>query len=183
MINLLPYETKKQLKASRSNAIWLRFLIILCVAMAFLLGACAVTAFLLQSGRDINNALTSNPNLTSETIEINRQADDALTNLNFAKTIFNEQISYSYLLTSLDSILPDGAVLGGFSVDNNSINNELTLLIKASSADQTSVIASGFKNSPVFSSYTLISAKQDGTDQYHPTTITIKVKINKEALK
>lgn len=179
MINLLPYDKKRDLKASRNNTAMIKSLILLGAAALFLTAGCMATMFFLNNSKEVNDDLSKNATLSAETISINQKAAKARSDLSTAQKILDNQISYSKLLSLIASTLPSGVILDGLDVNNATINDPITLELHTSTTDKIHQIAQNFQSSAAFSSYDFVSAKQDPSSSAYPTSITVKVKINK----
>lgn len=179
MINLLPYDKKRDLRASRNNTAMIKCLLTLGASAIFLAVACTATMFFLNNSKEINDNLSQNVKLSAETVSINQNAATARANLSTSQKILASQILYSKLLTLTAQAIPAGVVLDSINIDNSTINTPVTLSLHATTTDKIDQIAKNFQASPAFSSYNFVSAKQDASNSTYPTKITVKVKINK----
>lgn len=179
MINLLPYDTKQDIRAARINVILVRYIIILGISAGFLVVACLVTylfinnSFLTEKSAGTNNATSTN---------IQSQANTLKSNFATAKSILDQQISYSKVIAAIANALPTGAKLSFLSLDDGSFGTTTNLTVLATAANHENVLKTNFASSPYFSNYKLISteASQDPTSKY-PFVINISITINKVA--
>ncbi len=178
MINLLPYETKRQIQAARVNVILFRYVIFLGIAAGFLAMAC-LTAYLF-----INNPFSFTNTIVKNTSSSKVQSDAATvkTNLANAKSILDQQVSYSKVLLAISNALPAGTKLDTLSINDGSFGTNTSLSVLATKADLSSALQTGFSNPQFFSNYKLESTKtgQDPTSKY-PFTLNISFTINKGA--
>lgn len=179
MINLLPYDLKKELKASRINSILLSCILILCFAIGFLILTCATTFLLIENSRTINEELARTSQTTNASSNSTQQVQTATDNLDTTKQILEQQISYSALLQAFGGALPTGVILESLNVNNDNINQPLNLQIRATSNDKISEMTSKFQSSTVFTSYELVSSKTDNSNVKYPVTANIKLSIRK----
>lgn len=191
MINLSPYELKKQIKAARANSSLVKYLILLLFASLFLAAICTVFYFILDNSRPIPISTTSATNSTKtvETTDLNgyNQARVQATKINndfqTAENILNEQISYSAILSEIANILPSGTIINKLDLNSSSLNS-LSLKIYSKTADNSSIIKQNIEKSTIFTNYNLSSVKTEPTNPSgYPTTIEITVGINKGAVK
>jgi Tfp pilus assembly protein PilN len=169
MINLLPNGTKQQIRAARTNAILLNYIIFLGLAIIFLALACAATYLILTNEK---NSATNQPKTTQSS-----QTDNQST----AKDILDQQISYSNIITGIAAALPSGVILDKLSLSNNSFNMPLTLQFYARSTDDAAKLKDNFK-STLFSNPSIQSTLTDSNGPSgYPNKITISVTINKGA--
>lgn len=180
MINLLPEDTKKQIRSARANTILFSCLIILFIAVAFLILACSSTYLLLNSVKaDSEKAVTEASSGTTLYAQFNSQADIIRSNLLTARGILDQQISYSDIITKIATALPSGIILDSLSISKNTLGTPITLQLYANSTDNISKIKDGFQ-SPPFSNYNLQETKTDsGGPNGYTTKIAITVTIDK----
>lgn len=185
MINLLPSETKKQIRAARINNIVIKCLSVIVVAMIILGGACSAVYYLISKQDSENNTQT---NISSQS-EIDSQYDTALTkatnidnDLQKTKNILGSQIKFSKIILAIAANLPSGVTLDSVSMQYDNINSGTAIQIDAH-GDKTfnaSTLSDdpGFvKNNPeLFSEYRLISKEQNASNG--TSTIKFSLKIN-----
>ncbi len=177
MINLLPYDTKKQIRAARTNVILLRYIIILGFSAGFLVLVCVTTYFFINFNKTSKDSTVDTNVIVSP---IQKQISDFRTDLGITKQILNEQVSYTNILTGIAAALPAGAILDNLKLDDSSFGSSTDLQILAKTSDIEKSLRENFENSPLFSNYKLISTvpSQGGSTTY-PFTINISVTINK----
>ena len=175
MINLLPYDTKRQVKAARVNVILIRLIIILGFAAGFLALACSVT-YLFIANSQKNTPQTSTLNLASNPIQ--KQSDVLRTNLSITKSILDQQISYSNILAAIAAVLPRGSVLKTLSINDGSFGITTNLKALAKSSDVETLLKQNFESSTIFSNYTLQTTTPNADIKY-PFIISFNVTINK----
>ena len=180
MINLLPYETKKQTKAARMNVIILRYIFILFISAAFLAAACGVIYFFIIDGSETSTSVASNQTSNSS---IQEQADTLRTNLATAKSILDDQVTYNNIITGIATVLPTGTILDSLSLSEGSFGTTTNLKILSRTADNETKLKENFKNSTLFSNYKLQSSTPNtNTSSGYPYTINISITINKGAV-
>ena len=110
MINLLPDEQQKDIRAARTNTLLLRYLILLVGAMIFLLGAFGVTYLsLTSSARQADEVRAENEQAATGYQETHAAATQLRNNLFSAKSLFENELRYSKMLLRLSALLPEGA--------------------------------------------------------------------------
>ncbi len=180
MINLLPYDLKKQTKAARMNVILLRYIVIIIASAIFLVLACAVTYYYLNADKTSANKPANNNTNSS----IQDQSNSFRTNLATTKNILDQQISYSDALTGIGAVLPVGAVLDTLTLTDSSFGTTLNLQINAKTANIETKLKENIKNSALFSNYSYQSTTTNSNGQSeYPFTINISVTINKSPTK
>lgn len=183
MINLLPEDTKKQIRSARSNTILFSCLIFLFIATAFLALACSSTYLLLNNIKaESEKEAVEASSGTTLYAQFNSQADTIKNNLTTAKGILDRQVSYSSIITKIANALPSGMVLNSLSLSNTIVGAPITLQIYTNSTDNIPKLKDGFRSSP-FSNYNLQETKTDsGGPNGYTTKVTVSVTINKDAI-
>jgi hypothetical protein len=184
MINLLPYETKRQLKAARTNMVLIRYLLTMLISVIFL-GLLILGSYyiLSESQKTAENSIidvqTGNSSYSPSTSKVN----DFNKDLRIAKQIFEQQISYSVLLSELAKTLPSGVILESpLVIDRSSINSPL--MLKAYSKSSTDEeLKTSFQNNTIFENYSLQSLNSSSISRDYPYLITFSININKVRLK
>lgn len=178
MINLLPYDTKQQIKAARINVMLVRYVIFLIISAGFLALACLATYLF------INNAFIFAKTSVTNTSSSKVQSDAAVikTNLANAKNILDQQVSYTQVISAVTSALPSGTKLNSLSINDGSFGTTTTISVLATKADLATSLKTGFENPKYFSNYKVESTttSQDPKSKY-PFTFNISVTINKVA--
>lgn len=189
MINLSPYDLRKQIKAARSNSSLIKYLILLIFASLFISAICVVFYIILNGSRPAPITTASVADTTPQTANLNsyNQARTQATKINnefqSAKKILGEQISYSTILTEIASILPSGTIIDKINLNANALNN-LSLKIYAKSSNASSDIKQNIEKSTIFTNFNLKSVKTETTNPSgYPNTIEITVSINRGAVK
>ena len=176
MINLLPYDTKKQTRAARMNVLILRYIFILHLSAAFLLLSCAVVYFTLKNNKIISTEKVNNNTASSAQTQTGSSGTDIAT----AKNILDGQVSYSDVIAGIATALPTGTVLDSLSLNDTSFGTTTNLKILSRSADNETKLKENFNNSTLFSNYKLDSTSPNQSNSSgYPYTINISITINK----
>ncbi len=177
MINLLPYDTKKQTRAARMNVIILRYIFILLISAAFIILSCAVVYYYLNNTKTSSTGKVNNN--TSSSVTQNQTASVS-TDIATAKNILDGQVSYSDVITGIAAALPAGTVLESLSLNDSSFGTVTNLKILSRSADNETKLKDNLNTSTLFSNYKLesTSPNQNNSSGY-PYTINISLTINK----
>lgn len=178
MINLLSYDAKKQIRAARLNVILFRYIIILGFSAAFLVLACVTTYFFINSGNKTPVGTSGNYSSLEEQVETMR------TNFTTAKSILDQQVNYSDILTAIASNLPTGTALKSINLKDSVLGTPINLQILAHSADLETKIKENFqKSSIMFSNYSVQSTAPNlGSASDYGFLINVSITINKVAI-
>jgi len=176
MINLLPDNTKQQIKAARINVMLFRYIIILAISAGFLALACLITYL------SINNSFIFAKTAVTNTSASKVQSDAAIikTNLANAKKILDQQVSYSKIISAITNDLPAGSKINSLSINDGSFGTTTTLSVQATKSDFETSLKTSFGKTTYFSNYKLDSktASQDPKSKY-PFTYNISFTINR----
>ena len=180
MINLLPDETKKQLRAAHSNVILIRYLVILGAAATFLVLAFAVSYYFIFNIKSANNTADNNSQSTTILYSSAKKQLTALqSSLSTAKNILNQQISYSDVITNIATILPSGIVINKLTLTNNLTGPIATFKALATSANGAAEIKENFTKSLLFSNYSETITNNQNDPSGFPVQVSISVTLNK----
>ena len=180
MINLLPDNTKKEIRAARLNSIFIKYFLILIAAFAFLTISYITVYLVLTSNTSETSAVsTANNQATVEYNSIKSQYDNLYANFSSAKQILGQQISYSDIIIGIGAQLPQGVVIDQLSLSNEKIGSPITIKAKAESENSVSKLKDSFKDSQLFTNVNIQSAGSSGSSAY-PVSVSINLTINRE---
>ena len=183
MINLLPDETKKQIRAARANSILIKYLFVLIAASIFLVLSYAVLYLFLQNNQPSKKTSVDtsiNQTAVNAYNQTKNQYDALFTSFSNVKQIMDQQISYSDIITGLGAALPQGVVIEDLSLDNNKIGTPITIKAIAKTDSDATKIKDGFKDSQLFTNFSVQSIKSGSNNiSGYLVEITISLTINK----
>lgn len=184
MINLLPDNTKQQLKAARVNVILLRYTFIIALAFAFIVLVFIGSHFLLSLSKSSSEELIASNDTKAQAFSQTQAEIAALSgNLSVAKSVLDQQVDTAKLLRALGQVMPAGTVLESIALNETAYNGApLNLKVYAASTDATVGLRDQFQSNPVFTNVNLASiSESDGIPGY-PVSATISLTINRAAL-
>lgn len=182
MINLLPTDFKKQLRASRTNLIMAKYIIVLIIAIVFLGAGCLAVNMNLDNIKKMYDN-DSRPVTTSSPANYSARIEEAREHLANSIEIINQQVSYNKILLALAETLPNGVIVSSLVIDSNIISLPVTIKLRAQSQDSVASLNSRFQSSSSFRNYQLLSSNNTSIDPDYPIDLTISVSINKESVK
>lgn len=174
MINLLPDDTKKQLRAARTNVMLANFLIITSFAAGFLVLAFVATYLFLLNQKDV----AIKQSKTTQQASVNIQANALPT----AGSILSQQTLYSNIILGIANIIPSGVVLDKLPLSEDTLGTAMTLQFYASSTENANLLKQAVQASPLFSEVTVqptivgVSSAPSG----YPIAISVNVTINNQ---
>lgn len=186
MINLLPNDYRKELRAARANVILLRYMGVLALAGLFLAFTIYGSIFLLEQTRSSAKILIASNDTKADVYDSTKNQIDALSgSLVEAKSILDQETPYSNILTNLAQLMPANTVIGKLTLDAKTISTSpVTMTIYAKTTNDTVTLKDRFQNSPLFSNvnFETVSDSNSGVSGY-PVSATLTLTINKAATK
>lgn len=183
MINLLPDNTKKQVRAARMNVVLIRYIIIIGCAVIFLSGISAGAYVLLTTIKDnAQSIIDSNQNKANEYGSIQTDASSLRTSLASAKTLFDQQIDYPKILTTIGSLTPSGVVIDGLNLSAQTLAAPIDIQVYAKTTDGATALKTAFESNPAFIGVAMKSLSSSNGLPDYPVNAVITVTINKDNL-
>jgi Tfp pilus assembly protein PilN len=185
MINLLPDDYKKELRAARTNVMLFRYNIMTLAAIGFLVLSCGIFYVILtenkRSAEESNSANIAKANSYQDT---KKQADEYRTNLLTAKQILANEVNYTDVIFGVTQLLPTGVVLDNLNLNSKDFGNQTIIAAHAKSYEAATKLKQNFENSKLFSNVyfqTINNSAGDSTNKDYPISVNVSVKINKVA--
>jgi Tfp pilus assembly protein PilN len=186
MINLLPPEEKRQLRAARTNVLLLRYNILLLAAIAFSGLAVGITYVYLTTAK-ANAIATINDNNTKvgQYADVQVQASRFRQNLATAKQILAGDVTYSKVILQIAHLLPSGVILENLNLDAQTFGTETSLVAQAKDYGAAIALKDSLQKSTLFSDvhFQSIAANTSGTASAYPITVNLSVTFKKDAAK
>jgi hypothetical protein len=185
MINLLPDETKAQIKAARANSSLIRLVFFLIFAVIFLGTACGASYLFLDNARvSAKNIILSNQTKTNSYSSVLAQANSLMANFTIARNIMDQQVSYSKIISGLASVMPQGVILDSLTLTKDTLSAPISLKLHAKNEAVTATLKSNIQKSPLFSGYILQTLSSSSNDvPSYPISFTVTLSINQGAIK
>lgn len=184
MINLMPDDYKKQLRAARSNVLLLRYMGVLVFAALFLGLILYGSYVLLTVTRDGAQELINVNDTKAEVYSSTKAQIDSLSiSLADAKTILDQEIPFSNVLINIGQLMPTGTVLDKMTLSPASFGSTpLTIQVYAKTTGDAVALRDRFQSSPLFSNvnFQSISDTAGGITGY-PVTATMTLTLNRVA--
>lgn len=158
MINLLPTENKKQLRASIHNQILLRYIFLLVLALFLSAGIFGFIYISLKQSQDVFKAQEAENNQKIvQYANMQKNATELSKNINQTKNVLSKRVDYSKVLFKLASILPTGVSISDIKLEAKLFEGEKKLVINLTNADQASDIKKVLEDSKLFKSVSIFS--------------------------
>lgn len=179
MINLLPDDHKKEIRAARANVILLRYNIVALVGLAVTLGICLLF-FIILRNTQANAISTSNGNTVkaSSFDKVIKESNEYRSNLKIASKILDNSVNYTNVVFEITKLLPRGVVLDGISLTAEDFGRETVFTARAKTYDNAMQLKDSFQKSKVFENVHFQSLNDAATGDY-PLTVAMSVKLKK----
>ncbi len=183
MINLLPETAKKDIRAARSNVTLLHYIVILWLGVAFLALICTGVYFVLSTSKtDAERLISVNKTKSSAYTSVQAQGAALRAGLSTAKTILDQEVVYTKIITGIAALMPSGVVLEGINLSPNTIGTPITLQFVAKTTADALKLKDNFQASQLFTNVSFQSLSSGGGDKAsYPVSATLNVTINKSA--
>jgi len=178
MINLLPPDVKKSIEFARYNTVLVRWLMALIAAIAgvfiiILIGQMYLT-------RTTDNITQSTEvvmkSLEEQNLEETQQEVQNISNsLNLVVQVLSRQVQFSDLIRQVGSIIPEGAVLTGLTI--NQTNGGIDLLADATDYNTATQVQVNLEDpeNQIFETADIINIRcEQASDNAYPCQITIR---------
>lgn len=186
MINLLPPDSKKQIRAARNNHIIRKY-------YQLLLGVAAVVAIIFAVGFKVTYdqeasylaVKDQNETKVAEFKSVRTAAQDFSSDLDVAKTILAGDVRLSETITHIASVIPNGVILSNLTLDTQAnANAPLIISARAGSFEQAVALKNSLESSPIFENVSLQTATSSNTDSdeldsRYPVTVILNIKYSK----
>lgn len=183
MINLLPDDIKKELHAARMNVSLIRLLFVIILATVFLLAVFGVSYMSLMNAQATAQQVIDLNDTKSEAYASTKAELDTLnSNLAGSKTILDQEVLYSRLLSQLGQTMSNDTIIDTLSLTTSSVGIPIDLKVFATSGDAIIALQGRFQNSAAFQNVTFQSISEQGGIAGYPASATITLTINKDGL-
>ena len=183
MINLLPPDTKRELRAARSNTLLVRYNIFLVGALVFMMIALGIVyVYLSNTKAGAEQAISESNAKVANYALVEAQAAEFRQNLQTAKQILDQEVNYSKVVLEFASLMPAGTILDTLTLDSATFGTPITLNAKAKNYESALALKDSFQNSSLFTDvhFQSISGVADAGS---PVSVSLNVTIKKEAAK
>ena len=192
MITLLPYKIRENLKLAKRNSVLTKYIALL-LAVGLFLGL-----YYVGMKFQINNIKESNESQIvyaakkdQARVDKENAAKAEATSINSALSTAKNSFShpsYFKLLTALANSMPNGSIIKTLSISNSTMKSPIQLQVLLKSNDAVSGLKEGFaRNNEIFTKVSVdsVTSNNDSGEENprYPTTATVNITINTEALK
>lgn len=179
MINLLPHEQQREIRAARSNTLLLRYTILLICALVFLGGSIGVTQISLKQAAERADATKlENEKKATDYVETQAAVTKLQSDLSSAKSLFENEVRYSKVLTRLSNLFPEGTAIESLQLDSGSFSQPMTLSVQVRDQAAAEALQTSFTGSEYVSGASLGRISTNNSGRY-PYTVELLFTLNK----
>ena len=175
---------KRELLASRTNSLLLRYIIFASLFILLLVVELGAVYVMLNASKQSSEAtMRENDQLALSQVTTQKQADQFRSDLATAKVILDRQTPYTSVLKTISDLVPRGVVMDSISIDPSTFGTPIDVSVKAKSYGDAIVFRRNLSESDKFSnvSFKDINLKVDEPSEYKYTS-TFSVTFKKELL-
>jgi len=184
VINLLPGDSKKEIRAARSNITLVNYLLLIGLGLIFLvLISVGVYVVLINTQSDAEKLIDATRSKGASYSSVEAQSAALRAGLTNAKTILNEEVVYTKIITGIAALIPTGVVLDSLNLSPSTIGAPTTLKFFAKSTTDALKLKDNFQSSSLFSNVSFQGLSSSGQAGDYPVTATLNLTINKSASK
>lgn len=162
MVNLLPPETKRQLRAARTNVILYRYCLLILATAVLLGGVFAVGFWSDINDRRIADQSKAETQAASVPYAKTKAAAEAFaSDLTAARTILGSNTSFSKLVFDIAAIVPPGVVLNNLTLGTTAkADTPIDISGRASSYAAAVMLKNSLETSPIFEKVNIVNVSQ-----------------------
>ena len=193
MINLLPPEAKKQIRAARFNVVLRNYIVMLTITGVLLAATFGIGFWVTINDKSLAETnKASSQAAAAEYQETRKAAEDFAKNLNTAQAILATNVSFSKLITDIATNVPSGVILSNLSLGGSTAaqNTPVEINAKARSYNDAVRLKDSLEASPIFENVRLTNitdippaqgGQGDPTAQRYPVNVTLNVQFTKNS--
>ena len=182
MINLLPDEDKKEIRAGRANNILVRYVIAtLCVLVLIGIELAGAYYYISYSSQQANEAIAENEAKSKDLLEKQNKVATFRKNLATTKQILDKQVDYTELILRVASVIPSGVVLDKLDLDSTTFDTPTTVDLRAKDESSLSALKQSLNDSSYFSNvhFNTISISTNSDTKY-PYQVNLSLTYTRE---
>ena len=186
MINLLSEESKKELRAARTNVTLLNYMLVLFMGVIFLaIISAGVYVVLSNTQSDAQSLIKASQAKSSSYAQVEAQGSSLRAELTSAKTILYQETLYTNVLTNIATAMPAGVILDSLNLNPSVFGTPVTLQFYTKTTQQALSLKTSLGSSPMFSSITFLSlsSTSGSASTNYPVSVSLSLVINKGVAK
>lgn len=181
MINLMPDDAKKELRAARVNVLLIRYMGVIFAAFTFLVFILFGSYFLLNQSKSSSEQLIAANDTKADVYKTTREQINTLSDqLAGAKAILNKEVLYSDVLVDIGQRMTPGTIIDKISLTAASFSGTATTLkVFAKTTNDAVALRDSFQQSSLFKnvSFQTVSDSNSGVVDY-PVSATLTLTLD-----
>ncbi len=185
MINLLADERKDDIRAARTNVLLSRYIAILLMALAFLMGYLLISYTVLQNTKNSAEATIETNDIKADVYsDTKSQVDTLSSKLAETKTVLDQEIRFSKVITNLGQFMPAGTIIDSLDLSDATLSGApVEIKAYATSNETAAEITPKLQTSPVVLQAGLLGTDSAAGIEGYPISVTLTVMFNKAGAK
>lgn len=184
MINLLPPDQKRQIRAGQSNVLLLRYCILSLLLAGLLLAVIGAVYLLMNSSKETAEITIQDSVSKSQKYQkVKQDAASFTKNLTTAKTILDKEVHYSKIAVKIAQVIPSGIVLESLQLDAKTFGTPSTFNATGRSYNDGIRLKTAFEQSDIFKDVRLQSVSTNEKEGSTSVSIVISATIDPKVVK
>jgi len=183
MINLLPTDKKSEIRAARTNLILVRYITIILLATAFIVGAMFITHRVLAMTKESSEEVIASNDLKAGVYSSTKaQVDTLSASLAETKVLLDQEVRYSKVFVKIGQLMNPGTVFGTLELNTDSFNGTpITTKVYARTSADAVAVRENFEKSPLFSNVSFQAVVESGGGiEGYPVSVDLTFTLTKE---
>ncbi|OYX42125.1 hypothetical protein B7Y94_04105 [Candidatus Saccharibacteria bacterium 32-49-12] len=164
MINLLPPDDKRQIKAGRANVLLIRYCIASGLLAVLLFALVGIVYYMMENSKKVAEAtIEESKSRSAKYDQVQLKAQEFSNNLKIASSILGKEVRYSEIAVKIAQSLPEGIALQSLELNAETFGQPTTLNATGRSYDDAIRLKTAFEQqSDYFENVHLVSVSQGG---------------------
>lgn len=180
MINLLPEDLKKEIRAARSNVKLFHYIVVLILGVIFLvLASVGVYIVLLNTQADAERLINVSKSKSASYASAASQGSALQASLSSAKTILDQEVVYTKILTGIAALMPSGVVLDSLDLSPATFGSPTSMQFFAKTTKDALALKDNLQTSSLFSNISFKTLSSNSQLAGYPVSAILNVTISK----
>jgi len=183
MINLMPDDAKKEIRAARLNVILARYIVVILIAAGFLALLLAGSSIVLTQTKESAQRLIEANSTKADVYSTTKSQVQALSaSLSETKNILDQEVLYSKVLMNIGQQMPPGTVISSLSLNAASFTGTpVAIKAYAKTTDDAVTLRQRFQSSPFFTNVNFDSVSDTAGIEGYPVGVSMTLTITRAA--
>ena len=161
MINLLPPQTRVNMRIARSNTSLRRYIELLILALLVVVTAYIAGQYFLSSQQEnVQSTIDANKRSVKKLEGVQKEAQQLSATINTIAGLLSREISFSSMLEQTSALLPQGSVLTGLQFSIEDLKSPLVITAQVDTEAKAAVLLKNLQSSNLFQNTQLVSISQ-----------------------